>query len=297
MQIKSSAVTSKKILKATATDFHLFFYGFLRISPSYQLAHRYVNQELDQNNEIVFPNDFDLVLEKYQIFGDVINQQFESWWLNKGNTLFKQNEKSKKIILDLDLKKTEKENLTEISKILKILYSRNRETKEVITIPKNKIHSKSLAIRMEIATAKPYGGLLLNDYKVLLNSPTKKLKDWQLASYMSKFSKYQDDIDPLKKPLASNKTARDELSKSIAKYIREARLISENAARGIFPSLENNDNFLDFDTKYICKVMKPIYSVVYMNVLNYRKDRITKDLGHKIYREALLSWYSIRKDS
>ena len=39
--------------------------------------------------------------------------------------------------------------------------------------------------------------------------------------------------------------------------------------------------------------MKPIYSVVLANSLNIGKNRITKDLGHKIYQEAILSWYSL----
>ena len=136
MQIKSSLVTSNKVVKAIATEFHLYFYGFLRLSPSYQLAHRYTNNELDRNDKNLFPKDFDLLLEKYEIFGDVINHQFESWWLNNGNTLFKQKEKSKKIILDLDLNKTENQNLTEISKLIKFLYARNQDFKETIIIPK-----------------------------------------------------------------------------------------------------------------------------------------------------------------
>ena len=285
MQIKSTLVSSKKLLKAEASIFHLLFYGFLRLSPSYQLAHRFKNNELSENDKVRLPKDFDLVLTKYELFGDVINQQFEAWWLDRGNKLFQQNVKSKKVILDINLAKTEGQTIKEISKLINLIYSRNQAVEEAILIPKNKIQTKALVSRMESTMAIAYADRVSESGKYLSN--------WQIAAYLHMDSKYLLGLDPTDKLKLNNEEARYQLTILISKSVRESVIICENAARGIFPSLEKNSNALKFDYKYISTVLKPIYSYIHSASLNIGKNQITKDLGHKIFKDALKEWYSL----
>lgn len=285
MQIKSTLVSSKKLLKAEASIFHLLFYGFLRLSPSYQLAHRFKNNE---NNELSdwdmgqIPKDFDLVVKKYELFGDVINQSFEAWWLDRGNQLFQQNVKSKKVILDINLAKTEGQTIKEISKLINLIYSRNQVVEESILIPKNKMQTKALISRMETTMAYSYARRV--------NS---KFSHWQLAGYLQMDSKYLLGLDPTDKLTSNNEDAREQLSILIIKSVRESIHICENAARGIFPSLEKNSNALRFDHYYISEVLSPIYKYIHSSSEKIGKNQINKDLGHKIFKDALKEWYSL----
>ncbi len=282
MQIKSTLVSSKKLLQAEASIFHLLFYGFLRLSHSYQLAHKFKNNELNYEDNFYIPKDFDLVQKKYELFGDVINQSFEAWWLEGGNKLFQQNVKSKKVILDINLAKTEGQTIKEISKLINLIYSRNQEVEESILIPKNKIQTNTLISRMETTMAVSYA-LKFN----------RKFSHWQIAAYLKMDSKYLLGLDPTDKLTSNNEEARQELTKFITKNVNESMIISENVARGIFPSLDKNSNALRFDHHYINKILNPIYSNLHEIALHTSKNQINKDLGHKIFKDALKEWYSL----
>ena len=61
---------------------------YLRISPSYQLAHRYWCNEITQDQIPNGMDDFDRVLEIYEDFGDVFNASPVEWWDTNAPRLF-----------------------------------------------------------------------------------------------------------------------------------------------------------------------------------------------------------------
>ena len=65
-----------------------FWPDFLRISPSYQLAHELWCGRATTNQIPEHVKDFDLVLETYEHFGDVFNRSNQKWWHEIASTLF-----------------------------------------------------------------------------------------------------------------------------------------------------------------------------------------------------------------
>ena len=65
-----------------------FWPQFLQISPSYQLAHEIWCGRANIDQIPAHVNDFDLVLETYEHFGDVFNRSNRTWWKEVAGTLF-----------------------------------------------------------------------------------------------------------------------------------------------------------------------------------------------------------------
>lgn len=61
---------------------------FLRISPSYQLAHRLWCNEATVQDIPVNAHDFEQVMQTYEHFGDVFNTSMTEWWALHSNRLF-----------------------------------------------------------------------------------------------------------------------------------------------------------------------------------------------------------------
>ncbi len=54
---------------------------YLKVSPSYRLAHLISTGEIERDS-CPLPQDFELVEQTYQAFGDVYRTSFTEWWLN-----------------------------------------------------------------------------------------------------------------------------------------------------------------------------------------------------------------------
>lgn len=65
-----------------------FWPQFLKISPSYQLAHEMWCGRATAAQIPAHVKDFDLVLETYEHFGDVFNRSTRKWWNEVAGTLF-----------------------------------------------------------------------------------------------------------------------------------------------------------------------------------------------------------------
>ena len=61
---------------------------YLRISPSYQLAHRLWCGELATSEIPSHVKDFELVMETYENFGDVFNRSVHRWWKETASSVF-----------------------------------------------------------------------------------------------------------------------------------------------------------------------------------------------------------------
>ena len=68
----------------TKTGFYFLWTLYLAHSPSYELARRHNAGKLTDEDRNNLPTDFDKVLGVYDDFGDVLHQDFNSWWKEKG---------------------------------------------------------------------------------------------------------------------------------------------------------------------------------------------------------------------
>ena len=67
--------------------YRLWFYN-LRLSRDYYMAHKEAKRQLKYNEAFALPSDFDLVRKTYSLAGDVWSGLFEDWWLKRGRDLF-----------------------------------------------------------------------------------------------------------------------------------------------------------------------------------------------------------------
>lgn len=69
----------------------IFWFHFLRLSPSYQLATRFRSDELTEEDKHRLPNDFEDILKTYDDFGDVWANSYPIWTRDKWRHLFDAN--------------------------------------------------------------------------------------------------------------------------------------------------------------------------------------------------------------
>lgn len=85
IDLDSYSIESNSVFREHVEPFKLWF-DYLRLSPSYWLAHQYKENELDA--EISLPDDFEFVLKTYDDFGSVYDLPFDWWWRSTGERLF-----------------------------------------------------------------------------------------------------------------------------------------------------------------------------------------------------------------
>ena len=64
-----------------------YWFEYLRLSPSYELARRYRLEKLSATDKKRLPKDFDQVLKVFDDFGNLQQQLFKPWWVKTGLTL------------------------------------------------------------------------------------------------------------------------------------------------------------------------------------------------------------------
>lgn len=69
----------------------IFWFHFLRLSKSYQLASQVRSGKIDESDNILFPDDFNDVLKTYDDFGDVWASDYHIWTKDKWRKLFDAN--------------------------------------------------------------------------------------------------------------------------------------------------------------------------------------------------------------
>ena len=215
MTTKHQNMSEKTRLKhGRSNDEHEYFYRFLLISPSYQLAHKVATGEVVKAEEIAHVLDWDLVLKTYSLCGDIFNVPFLKWWDQTGCDLFYKR----------------KEDGT---------YTANGP----IPLLVNKINELTLDEALRLIETKPY----------LENVIGKKAENWSLGASLGIKSQWVKQIKVGDKKTPQNLEARTKLGILVSKKLKEALYLAENAARGNFPSLEPIDSGLKFDyvTSYV----------------------------------------------
>ncbi len=84
----SQSIHDKTGAYITRLGYYLLWFEFLRMSPSYHLAHKYNGGGWTAADQAASPADFGKVLEVYASLGDVQNQRFRDWWLARAFDAF-----------------------------------------------------------------------------------------------------------------------------------------------------------------------------------------------------------------
>jgi len=215
-----------------SNDEHAYFYRFLLISPSYQLAHRFATGEEVAKQEIARVKDWDLVLTTYSRCGNIFVLPFLKWWDQTGRDLF---------------------------------YKRNDDGTYTADGPMplliNKINELTLNEALILIETKPYLEIRLG----------KKAENWSLGAFAAIKSQWVKQLKVGDKKTPQNLEARTKLGILVSKKLKEALYLAENAARGNFPSLEPIDSGLKFDYATSYAAISNQYKLNGINYFERRK--------------------------
>lgn len=226
----------KKLTNQPGLEHYLFF-KYLLMSPSYFLAAKIrknrLNEDLDK-----LPEDMDVVLSIYDKLGLIYDMPFEEWWKRVGVNYFASTSKNLSISLDVELDK-------------KILL--NRFEKLIDLVKANKSNDSSQIIfNKKINTFSLYEKYCIVKERVsCLNKEMKLTEYWKLALLAGVNSSYLKGLSLTSLPNDENSDQREYLIMLVTRYLRDALFISENAARGIFPSAKKPKHYLNFDNQFI----------------------------------------------
>lgn len=238
------------------------WFEYLAVSPSYELARRHRAGTLTAQDEAKLPADFERVLSVYDNLGDVQSIAFHEWWRRSGSQhLEAENEKSAVAQLgtlvrepasdkDIDAAITNFRNETwtkqgmpdtlivaipkdlDASLILHQLkglidWKRPKQRKQFVNQPTYKLVGKRIHWRV----------LMQYLYVLYLRANLPEATDWQIGAHTGISSMHSAYIDPvLDKPTEENFDRRNTLGILTNRALNKALMISENAARGVFPS-------------------------------------------------------------
>ncbi len=258
------------------------WFEFLRLSPSYQLAHRVrTGERLTAADRKRLPADFDRVLKVYDDFGDVQRALFRTWWLQKGLALMGSPGEAPTVEMVTKFDAHSEDPTALVSKLIErhVKGSWAKQAKPdsmVITIPltaqRTKILSavrKLLVEHLLAPRAASNGKYKLEKKKTHLRSLeialralwTRALKPdwdlWKIGAETKISPTYSKEVDPrAKKRTSETVAARQMLTIMTSRALLNGLMIAENAARGIFPSNAKCPNAVKFDPEEFHKILK-----------------------------------------
>jgi hypothetical protein len=226
-----------------------FWFEFLVLSPSYELARRYRTTKgmLSKADSARLPADFDRVLEIYDTFGNVQECLFKTWWVDRAVELFGVSGAPPKTVpiykFGIGTKLDKDRVNTAVGKYLDETRSKqNNPPAILLSIPLNSTRQQVLK---EIKS-------LLDDHIQKTDQPAKPL--FELAD---KDVHIQNIIDAMS--VLWIRAARPDwrlwqigeeckIKKARkSRKLKTAMYIAENAARGVFPSQAKPRHFVKFD--------------------------------------------------
>ncbi len=214
--------------------------------------------------------DFELVQKTYTEFGDVYTMNFDDWWLTTGADLFGFDYERPRITNSAQLAKDEaySESPTALvdaylktdrvkqgmpnslilalplgvpKRTLMMELSRLIDKTNIAVLPKAQKAKRTLT-KQRLRSKPLFMFIKLLMYKA--GSPSSPL--WKLGLRANVSAKYSEDISLDSKVSTKNIDQRLNLTILTSRALRKTKLISENAARGHFPSTEARE-LPDFD--------------------------------------------------
>ena len=258
----------------------LMFFKYLAISPSYNLAHKFRTKK-NKINPKEIPLDFEKVLEIYDLAGDVWSIEFNRWWIKTGQDLFKEDNTKQNFIFRINFDKENIQIKKDFSKYLDLLTKKNfKPNNPKIQLLKNKVRNVTLNDRLSIIETISKNSSSGNLKK---ENSSPNIPYWRLALNLKydfnflpffKHNKHLKQIIIDEKKGRSNKKRKAYITMLISKFIKEGLNISENAARGQFPTTKNSINFLKFDFESLSKVLYKKNGILHENLLNDKYESI-----------------------
>jgi hypothetical protein len=270
-------------IRPTATGFGMrvyfgdmeerLWFEYLAVSPSYELARRERSGTLTAEDEAKLPADFGHVLSVYDNLGDVQSLRFHEWWRLRGSKhLQAENETSAVANLgtlvrepasdgDVDAALAKYQNETWVKQgmpdTLIVAIPKNLHAAVIMHQLKGLVDWKKPTYEVQVVNQPTYKFvgkrihfLVLMRYLYVLyfrtNLPDASL--WQIGAQTGISTMHSAYIDPVQdKPTEENLDRRDTLGILTNRALRKALMISENAARGVFPSHKNVPEAVKFD--------------------------------------------------
>lgn len=256
--------------------FRLWF-GFLRVSPSYELARRYRSGELRQ--PAVMPADFETVLAVYDDLGDVSSIRFVEWWRGVGFQHFGyEGQKPELVRLGVLSYDDDDDQLMRMRSSVRDYLTeewldQSQPTAIVaaipVGVPKAQIMKQIAAMlggiaqeereheRKLVGRAAKYGlvqaklhqrsvGQYLDTVLAKARSPSSTL--WQIGALANLSYTHSRWLDPTATPTGKDQIdARDRLKILTSRALHRGHMIAENVARGTFPSYAKCENAVPID--------------------------------------------------
>lgn len=240
--LKVFGSSAKRVLLEPTIE-HLIFHQCLIVSKSYEIAHRIRTKKIRKSD--VIPKDIHLVLRIYDLIGNIYGQPFEKWWIKKGHDLFMNKQPLKKLTVTLDLRKNTNSLLSQVSDALHWAKESNKTVRSnSIIFEINKIRPISMFYR-----------LLLVDEKSKMIRENVTYPNWKIATEISFPSAHVYALKKGIKNVDEANKVREYLGMLVCRKLSEAKFLSENAARGYFPSIRSLPTALDFDYQKLSKVV------------------------------------------
>lgn len=240
------------------------FFEFLRLSPSYELARKYKNEGLTEEEKAQLPDDFESVLSTYQLLGDVQKTLFREWWLERGLKVFGNPFNKPKIhrigVLEESKRYSAKSVASAVVKymegsreqeglgqsvLLAIPLSLKRsEIRKQLELILDRIEEKSSdqrpAPQIKLVCKRLRTKTLLSGLRLLWFRAAKpKWELWRLGSHSRLSTTYSPALksdNPRKVNDTLESVDREMMTKITSRALKKFEAIAENAARGRFPT-------------------------------------------------------------
>lgn len=249
--------------------YYMLWFEYLKISPSYNLARKMRSGEITEAERNSLPEDFDTVLAIYDDLGDVQPKLFRDWWLETAIKFFGyQGEKPRVTRVTAMRHNTidpiEKAAANARTYIDGAWRKQGGQTTLVVAIPvglpKAQIAKQVAALIEKFPEAHRNANSNPPKYQLLrrkldseslfkyimcvwVRAKVPKAALWRIGVHAKVSSTYSARLDP-KEKLARHQQTDDRTALKIltSRAISRGMMIAENAARGIFPSYEKNEN-------------------------------------------------------
>lgn len=250
---------------------YLLWFEFLAISPSYEMARRIRAGE--QVDRAQLPADIDRVLAVYDDLGDVQKALFRIWWRDVGLIHFGF-EGQEPAVTRIGYATHNPDLTPELSESLGQYFSEDwieqgRQRTLVLAIPVGMTQAKMFRqIKKQVARIKSERRVLIepnvkyplvgkrHHYNVLMRylrmtwfrAAMHKKPLWQVGARANISQTYSPILRPDPENEVETYTAdRDMMTIIASRALLRTRMISENAARGKFPTHEKCETALEFD--------------------------------------------------
>jgi len=251
-----------------------FWFEFLALSPSYELARRYRANKgrLSKQDQDRLPKDFDDVLKVYDAFGDVQKSSFHIWWVNRAIELFGISGKPSTLaplykIAPSKSPDRAKMNATITKYLDNVWVSQNKPGAIILAIPLDSTRQKVLKSVKQLLDEhlqapkipdKPAYALATKDLHIKnvidamsvlwIRAAKPEWELWKIGVEANISKLYSKKFDAFKsKRTNANYDEFRTLEQMTSRKFKIAVNIAENAARGIFPSQTPCINLVKFD--------------------------------------------------